>query len=29
MAPLDGDDHFCGQEPGYEGFKHLYISDIA
>lgn len=29
MAPLDGDDHFCGQEAGYEEFAHLYIEDLS
>ena len=29
MAPLDGDDHFCGQEPGYEDYQHLFIKDLS
>jgi len=26
FSPLDGDEHFCGHEPGYEDYPHLYIT---
>lgn len=29
LAPLDGDNKFCGIEPGYEEFKNLYITDFS
>jgi len=29
MAPLDGDNHFCGIDPGYEAYNHLYITDLS
>lgn len=29
MAPLDGDDHFCGHEDGYEGYQKLFLTDLS
>lgn len=29
MAPLDGDNKFCGVTPGYEKYDHLYITDFS
>jgi hypothetical protein len=29
LAPLDGDKHFCGHEPGYEEYSHMYLTDLG
>jgi len=29
MAPLDGDDNFCGISAGFEDYGHLYITDLS
>ena len=28
MAPMDADGHFCGKDPGYEDYPHLFYADI-
>ena len=29
FAPIDGESHICGFDPGYEDYKWLYIGNIT
>lgn len=29
LAPLDGDDNFCGVTPGYKDYTHLYLTSLS